>query len=804
MSKRRRVVLGVAGVLLVFLVATILFLRYQIRKSFPTTTGTVSLSILHTNVIVARDAYGVPSIEAGDEHDMMVAFGYVHAQDRLWQMDLVRRGAEGRLSEVFGRETLPFDRMFRIVGIRRASEAAAAATPPEMTERLEWYAEGVNACIDEMKGKYPVEFDLLGYSPEHWTVVNSIEMGRMMAWDLNMAWYTDLTYGILADRVGRDKAAELLPDYPRDVQPIVPQTIWKGYAGLGEGFLHTARAYAERFGSSGALGGSNAWAIGPGLSATRGVILANDTHLLLQSPARWYEMDVRRPGFHMRGMTIAGVPAVVAGRNDSIAWGVTAVMADDADFYIEHIDSTDAFKYEYDHSRAPITVFFEDIPVLGDTAEPVMIRLTHHGPIVSDISTILHQASPQEVVSMRWTGNDPDDQFSAVYRIDTARNWDEFTEGVKRFPYPGQNFVYGDRRGNIGYWCGAKIPIRPPGSSIFPRPGWDPSAEWRGFVPAQQMPHSFNPPEGFIATANNPVVDDSYPYHIGDLWEPSSRIERLRTALSGAGGSITVEECERLQTDATSLFAQHLLPYLQLALQDPELPSADRDMVTEYIRNWHGMFSKDDIATSIIQSWLVNVVRNTFADEMGDSLYHDWTQLTNIPLRVTARLLAGGTSSWFDDVRTPAVETRDDILRRSLREALAGLRSRLGSEPKNWRWGELHQVSLRHPFGLVKPLDRVFNIGPFPVDGGSTALVSNEYSFTEPFTVTVGPSFRQVFDMSPAERVHSILPSGESGQVFHPHYRDQTALWLNGGMRSTPFAAARTTSAEILVLKAGP
>jgi penicillin amidase len=299
------------------------------------------------------------------------------------------------------------------------------------------------------------------------------------------------------------------------------------------------------------------------------------------------------------------------------------------------------------------------------------------------------------------------------------------------------------------------------------------------------------------------VVDDSYPYHIGDLWEPPSRIERLRAVLGSAGGSITLEECERMQSDATSLFAQRLLPYLQRALQDPDLPAADREMVGEYIRNWHGMFSKDDVATSIIQCWLVNVVRNTFADEMGDSLFHDWTQLTNIPMRVTLRLLTEGTSSWFDDARTPAVETRDEIIRRSLREALSGLRARLGNESKHWRWGELHQVSLRHPFGLVKPLDRVFNIGPFPVDGGSTALVSNEYSFNDPYTVTVGASFRQVFDLSPAERVHSILPSGESGQVFHPHYKDQTALWLNGGMRSTQFGSVRHEATETLILEAG-
>ncbi len=801
MSRKTRIIGGTIGVLLVAVLAGVLFLRYQIRKSFPVTSGTVNVPGLTSAASVLRDAYGVPHIEAANEHDLMIATGFVHAQDRLWQMDLSRRAGEGRLSELFGTVTLPFDRMFRIVGIRRSAVQIVAHMAPESLERLRWYSEGVNAYIASARGRYPVEFDLLGYVPEPWTPLHSVVVGRLTAWELNLSWWTDLTYGSIASRVGLDRILDIMPEYPPGVPPTVPSSEWRSYASAGLPYLRAAQAYAALSGSASLSGGSNAWAVSPRRSITGAAILANDTHLQLESPPRWYELQMQMPGLRVRGMSMAGVPAIVAGRNDSVAWGITNVMADDADFYAEQLDSLTGSHYLYAGQWHPLTLLTEEIPVRGDTPRTLTVRLTRHGPIVTDIETPLQKGKSPYVASMRWTGSEVDDQFQAFTNINRARNWDEFTAGVREFAVPGQNFVYADVRGNIGYWCGVRLPVRSGRNSLLPLPGWDPSSEWKGFVPFARLPHRFNPPEGYIAAANNKIVDDSYPYHISDLWEPSSRIQRLNDVLAKKGDLFSVQDFERLQLDSYSFYAREIVPYIVEAFRDSIGTLSGGEGVFEYLRNWNYRFSTEDVATSIYQDFLVHLVRNTFADEMGDDLFHDWVMLTNIPLRVTSRLLAQGTSAWFDDVRTAAVETRDDIVRRSLREAVADLREHWGPDTKNWRWGNLHTVSLRHPFGLRKPLDRIFNVGPFPVSGGSTALVSFEYDLNKPFDVTVGPSFRQIFSMAGEGEFRSVLPSGESGQVFHSHYADQTELWLNGGYRTGAFRGPARSAMDRLLLE---
>lgn len=801
MKRNIRILAGTLSVLFVALIVGAVFLRYQVRKSFPITAGRLSVAGLQRPVRVLRDAYGMPAIDAGNEHDLMFAIGFIHAQDRLWQMDMARRAAEGRLSELFGAASLPFDRMFRIVGLRRTAEAITAAMAPESMIRLQAYADGVNAFITQAKGRYPLEFDLLGYRPEEWSPVHSVMIGRLIAWELNLSWWTDLTYGMVAERVGLERAIDIMPSYPADVRPTVPSDEWRRYASVGLPYLRTAQEYAERFGLASLSGGSNAWAVAPHRSTSGNAILANDTHLQLASPSRWYEMQIQMPGVRVRGMSIPGVPAVVAGRNDWIAWGITNVMADDADFYVERLDSLSGTQYRFDGQWQPVSFLTEEIAVRGDTAHPLNIRLTRHGPIVTDIVTPMQNARPTFVASMRWTGNEIDDQFGAFTRINRARDWSEFSAGVREFAVPGQNFIYADLSGNIGYWCGVKLPIRAGRSSLLPLPGWDPSAEWRGFVPFDQLPHRFDPPEGYIASANNKIVDNTYPYHISDLWEPASRIQRLDDVLGKEGEAFSQKDFERLQNDSFSPYARDLLPFVVNAFRDSVHTLPDGERVFEYLRNWHYQFTPDDIATAIYQQFLVRMIRNTFADEMGEDLFHDWVILGNIPLRVIARLIRDGSSAWFDDVRSPEVETRDDIIRRSLREAVADLHDRFGNDMKVWRWGELHTVTLRHLLGMRKPLDRIFNIGPFPVAGGATALVSGEYDLNHPFEVTVGPSFRQIFDLGAEGELRSVLPSGQSGQVFHVHYSDQTRLWLNGGYRAAQFAAPLSRAAEQLTLE---
>lgn len=809
MSSRTKILLGLTGVLVTALAAGLVFLRYQVRKSFPETTGSVALPGVVQAIEIARDEFGVPRIHAENEHDLLFALGYVHAQDRLWQMDIMRRAGLGRLSELFGTVTLPFDRMFRIIGIRRIAEEVERHTAPASRGRLQAYAEGVNAYIASHQGKYPIEFDLLGYDPEPWTPLHSIIIGRMMAWELNLSWWVDLTLGTLVDHVGYDKAKEVFPSYPPEVPPIVPSSSWHALAPAATTFLQTAHAYCAFSGIGGMMGGSNAWVIAPRKSENNSVLLANDTHLQLTNPAKWYEVNLHGAGYDVGGFSIPGVPGIVSGNNADIAWGVTNVMADDADFYVEKIDSTDPNRYLYEGRSLPLTIREEEIVVRGDTTHSVTIRSTHHGPLVTDIHTTLRKSTPAFAASMRWTGTQVSDQIEAFAAINRARTWEEFLAGVKQFSGPGQNFVYGDAKGNIGYWCGVWLPIRSAAyNSLLPLPGWEKESEWQGFVPFEELPHLFNPPEGFIATANNKIVGDSYPYRISELWEPPARFLRLREVLSQER-KFSAGDVELLQNDQFSYYAKRFTPHILHACQG-KLDPPYGDLVMAYFTNWNFVFSREDVATALFQQFLTRLMKNLYEDEMGSDLLHDYLLLVNIPLRVTMRLVEEGTSSWFDNVHTNVVETRDEILLQSMKEALSALREQLGDETKNWQWGNLHTVTLRHPFGLQKPLDKVFNIGPFPYGGGSTALTSGEYSFTDvlypsalnvPFGVTVGASFRRIVDMRRPFEVRSVLPTGQSGQAFHPHFNDQTPLWLNGAYKTvrTDSTSARHSAQRLVI-----
>ncbi len=803
MNRRLRILIGILGVVVVLSVALVIFARYELRKSFPPASGSMPMAGLIEEVRVRRDGYGVPHIVAMNEHDALYALGVLHAQDRLWQMDMQRRAAMGELSEVVGTPTIPFDKMFRIIGLRRTAERIEQQLPEDTRRKLQWYSDGVNAWIRQHKGNFPVEFDVLRYEPREWTPLHSILVARLIAWELNLSWWTDVTYGALEEKLGPDRVRDILPTYEYEPKsaPVVPSAPAPGSAGILS-YLNTAIAYREYMGRPLMPGGSNAWAVAPARSATGAAILANDTHLHLTSPSQWYELQYDVPGSLVRGMSVPGVPGIVTGRNDSIAWGVTNLMADDADFYIEQINDS-AQTYRRGDSWVPLQVIEEEIPVKNDTAVTIHVRITSHGPVVTDIATSLNHVRPRFSASMRWTGYEMDDQIGTFLRLDRARSWDEFVKALSGFTVPGQNFVYADVKGHIGYVCAARLPQRGRGRGLLPVPGWEPGAGWSGFVPFDALPRQLDPPEGFVASANNKVGSDAAPYTIGELWEPSSRIRRLRAMLGATGARFDVRAFEQLQNDTYSQYAKDLAPLVEAAFADSVVGKENAEKVRPYLRNWQYRFDRSDIATSIYQVFLNHLLRNIYLDEMGEEIFHDWCMLVNIPLRVTMRLLREEPSPWFDDVRTPQAETRDMIIARSARETLADLTARLGPATREWRWESLHMVTLRHPFGMQKPLDRLFDIGPFPYPGGSTSMMSGEYSITEPYGVTVGASYRQIFDLGDRWHYRSILPSGESGQVLHPHYDDQTSLWLTGRYKTVSADRTEKPIDELVLTPAG-
>lgn len=785
MSNPLKITVGVTATVVIGLIGIFFFLRHLVTKSFPITDGSITLPGLHKPVEIYRDDYAVPHIRAQDEHDLIFAAGYVQAQDRLWQMDLMRRTGEGRLSEILGASTIEYDRLFRTLNLTLVAKNISAQAHPATRQLLQDYADGVNAFIAGNRGRYPVEFDMLNYEPEPWEPQQSILISRLMAWDLNLAWWTDLAYGEIAATVSPEKFQEIIPAFPDSVPVTVPSSFLKRTLSEIHSLLELDKSYRSFFQLGSREAGSNAWVVDATKSLSGKPLLANDPHLPMPAPARWYELHLSAPGWNAAGVTVPGTPVIVIGHNDHLAWGLTSAMIDDADFYIEKLDSSNSNRYIYRASSLPFQEREEKILVKGADSVVVIVRATHHGPIINDVHprSMQHRGDSSKyspLLSMRWTGFDVSDDIYGFYLMDKAATPGEFEQGMKEIAVPGQSVVYADTKGNIAYWTTGKVPIRGKKLPIVPMEGWTGENEWQGSIPFDRMPKRVNPREGFIACANQKIADNSYPYYISTLWEPQSRIERIQQLLRSSE-KFSPDDFKQFQQDIYSPYARDLVAELLAVPADSAGAGHETFQALTYLRNWDYRFAQTDIATTIFNEFVLHLLKNTYEDEMGDDVFHDFLFFGAIPYRVTAQLLASDTSAWFDDIRTKRLETKHDILRKSLEDALRDLGEQMGTEMKNWRWGTLHTVTFRHPFGSRKPLDKVFNIGPFSIGGGGTTINKSEYKFTSPFSVSVGASMRQIVDLAEPDEAYVVITSGESGQPLNRHYDDQTSLWLNGG-----------------------
>jgi len=782
MSLRLKVVIGSLATLAFLALALLVFFYYLITKSFPTTSGSLDIPGLQADVKIYRDEYGVPNIYAGSDHDAYFAVGYVHAQDRLWQMELFRRAGQGRLAEVLGEPALKIDKMFRTLGIWKQAQRMSQTIDEKTREALQAYADGVSTYIRTQKGHYPVEFDLLNIEPESWTVDESVMISRLMAWELNYSRWVDLTLGELVERFGAAKANEIFPTWPEGAPLIVPDELrGKKVADLGRELLEADQAFRRLVGSSGFESGSNAWVIAGARSVTGKPILANDPHLMFSAPGRWYELHVSTPDLDVEGASIAGVPFVVIGRNRNIAWGVTNAMIDDEDFYVEQVDSLEhPTRYRFNNAWRPIEQEVDTI--LVKDAPPVLLTIyrTHRGPIVNRMEPAAQFS--RDLLSMRWVGYEISDEARAFYLIDRASNWKEFLDGLRSFAVPAQNFVYADVEGNIGYYTGGEIPLRKTKSPTLPFPGWTDAYDWKGFVPFDENPHLLNPPQGFIATANNRIVSDSYPYYLSNLWEPEWRIDRITELLQGQP-KCSVEDFQRFQLDLLSPQAREIVPMILKAYEGQTVSDPDIQTALNYFRNWNDEMGAVDVPASLFQGFFVRMIQNTFEDEMGPELLAMYDTLAAIPMSVTTKLMEKGSSPWFDNVKTPQVDSMDDIIRQSLQDAIRDLRAAYGGELKEWQWGTIHQVEFPHVFGANRLLRPIFNIGPFPVGGSHSTILKGDYRLKAPFLDYLGPSTRQIYDLADMNNGRAVTPPGQSGQVFQRHYADQVQLWLAGGYR---------------------
>lgn len=791
MKNWKKILLGLFVTLLVIFIVSGLIFRYMLSKSLPEYSGEISSDRIKETVEIFRDSMAIPYIFSNNDEDAAFALGFVHAQERMFIMDLIRRAGEGRLSEIFGEKTLPFDRMFRTIGIGRTIKHNIRLYDPEVMKILQGYANGVNLYLKNYEGKLPVEFDVLGYEPENWKPEHSLIVIRMMGWELNLSWWIDMTYSELFDKFGKEKMLEILPDISDKIE--LPKK--NGITSLNnfpDEFLKTNLAFREFMGWRGTQVGSNNWVINGNKSKSGKPIIANDPHLAFSAPGKWYVAVIKSPNWNAAGVTLPGVPGVVIGKNENISWALTNLMNDDADFYYEKLD-TSRTKYFVDGNWKNLEIIKDTIKIKNQKEVVIEIKNTHRGPIISSIhpSNFIYNSDEKNYpdISVRWLGNEFSDEMHAFLSMNKAKNFNEFKEAISYFSLPGQNFVYADNDGNIGYVMGGNIPLRSLSSSTIISDGTNSKNDWMGILGKSEMAYIYNPPENFIATANNKVVDD-FKYHISNLWEPSARIERIRELLNSKTKH-DVNDYFNYQLDFVSNYAKQVVPYILNAFSDVKITDKNLIEALELFTEWDGTMDPDLQIPSIYESFFKHLLKNVYYDEMGEDLFNKFCFIANVPLRSVLKAL-DSNSSWFNNIKTSKLENRDEIIRRSLADALSELEGNYGKDIINWQWGNIHKVTFKHPFsGTVSLIDKFINIGPFRIGGNGTTIFNTQHSFAksleeypafrhEEYENILGPSMRYIYDFSQPDKFFITLTTGQSGNFFSDHYSDMSYSWLNG------------------------
>jgi penicillin G amidase len=759
-------------IFVILLALALLGAHVYLRMSLPKTSGSLTLSGLQESVEVVRDQHAVPHIYAKSEADAYFALGFVHAQDRLWQMEFQRRVGAGRLSEVVGKAALETDKFLRTLGVYRYAEATIPNLSEETRAILESYVAGINAFLQTRNGPLPPEFLILRHTPEPWRVADVIVWQKMMAWDLSENWEDEILRARMAETLSLEQIAELWPPYPGDAPVALPN-----FTALYKHFdLETLSSLAPKPEPPGA--GSNNWVLGGSKTDTGQPLLANDPHLGLSAPSLWYFAHLSSPGLEVIGATLPGTPAVLLGRTDKIAWGFTTTGTDVQDMFIEQLNAENPAQYLTPEGYQDFVTRQEIIKVKDMPDVELTVRESRHGPIISDVSSSAKEAAnftrETYVLAFAWTAlRDDDLTLQGGMGINHAANWEEFVEAVRDFHVPHQNMVYADVEGNIGFYAPARVPIRKSGDGMMPVPGWTGDYDWTGFVPFEALPHAFNPPSGEVVTANNKIIPDDYPYLLTNDWSEPYRIERI-TALLENVQKHSLETFAQIQLDQTSLMAQEFLPYLLELTSDTAL---ERSALAELL-SWDGTMDRNRAAPLIFSAWYRELAKLLYSDELGKT-FEDYYGFR--PLFVSDVLANETKTKWCDDTRTPAEESCEFVESKAFKEAIVYLSTTYGSDISKWQWGEAHYAHSDHAILTDTPLGSFFDI---KIPNGGDAFTVNAARFgignEEPFTQTNGPGYRALYDLSNLDNSLFIHTTGQSGNPLSSHYKDFAETWRDG------------------------
>lgn len=756
-------------------------LRQTAAASLFPTEGGLAVEGLAAPVEVRRDVWGVPYLEAASLDDLWFAQGVLTAGERLFQLDLLLRAANGRLSEVFADRTLADDRFARTIGFHHAGARMAERWDDLDRAMHARFRDGVFAWIDAMPVP-PVEYTLLDLRPElpvdeaSWAAAFAF-----LAWGLSGNWDTELLRTWIRERAGDDAVRTLLPPLPLDA-PEIP-------AGALRGALFDALPRA-------AGQGSNNWVVAGSRTVTGKPLLANDPHLLAVQPGAWLEMHLSAPGYRVRGVALTFSPGVLLGTTEHHAWGVTNVSGDVQDLYIEQL-SEDGAAALFDDVWEPLTVRREEITVRGEPAPHVIdVLATRHGPILDTfLSGILGpdhvELAPEPVFALRWTGLDGAGiRPSLVIDAAQASDFQTFRAAVLGVECPGQNFVYADVEGTIGYVCTGCYPLRRAGDGTVPVPGWTAAYEWDGFIPPDELPWGVDPARGFLVTANNRIHNDAYPHLIGHDFHTPFRARRIVERI-GASDAHDVASMSAIQNDTISLPARATLPLLLTVAPDtPETSGA-----LELLRGWDGDMAAASAAAAVFNVWCRHIARRILEPWLGEDLfrhYHAWRE--DFQCEALPALLRDRPSPHLDD----------DLLRAALRDAVAELRDSLGEDPSAWHWGALHHLRLAHPLASIPGLEPLFVAADMELGGDEQTVMQGGFDGRHGYPAAVIPSWRVVFDLADLDRSVGVLPAGVSGNPASPHWNDQSELWSRGGSHPLPFSADAVEAATVTRMRLGP
>ena len=761
--------------------------------------------------------FGIPHIIAKNENDAYFMMGYFHARDRLWQMDLMRRSGRGQLSEIFGEETINVDKFFKCLRLDKIADKIYNNTDKNIRDILSSYSSGVNYFIKKNRRKLPFEFQTLEYIPKDWTPTDCMIVGKMLAYDMSTSFLTDIVMGEISEKIGVAKALTLLADYPVSGPCVTDDSIYKtnnnksladsvkkvssvyeyekGYSNSLSSVFELIKDTRKFAGISDAPGGSNSWVVKKSRENGSGVIIANDPHMQFGLPAKWYQVHLTYPQANLTGLTIPGIPFMMVGRNDYIAWGITNVMLDDCDFFFEKVDSVNSNLYYTISGVKKKFIFKADtIKIKNKEAEQYYTRFTDRSAVISDFHPI---SNPKKLYNFEndnsgknflikycltysWTGSLPSYEFKALYQLTNARDWGQFTIALNQWCAPALNFTYADTKGNMGIYPAGRIPIRKLCNPSIPNPGWLPGYDWEGTLTAEAFPKTYNPKKGFVASANN-KTSRSFPTFLSHYFEVPSRAERINDILQNQK-EFSVRDVQLMQADCYSPYARDLMKIALLTLNNNKKKLSDEQRAAlEVMNKWDFIFSPVTVAPAIYTSFYQKFVYNTFIDELGETLYCGYVYSTYIPSMKILDMAQKYDTLWFDDVRTPWKEKLEDIVIKSFKDGVDELLAQMDENDINkCLLGKYQTIILNHTFSNDKFLKAAVTSGPYQAGGNYTTINKADAHLYDPTRIITGPSMRFIADMLDSA-IYTGLPGGASGDPVSPNYTDQILLFLNSG-----------------------